>query len=687
MKRKFRVDIVFIFTGMMLITVLGIIVVIYSHNKTMALNKASERFKYAAEMFIEKSDNYLATGQVATTIAAQLFSQNERELNIDSAQTLALLRILKSYPQLVAMTFVNEQGEELKVERQGQKFFIKLLRLQAGKISLITAYYTSLLTISQRKVSTVSSNDPRTQSWYRTVKQRRQLFWSKPILLPQSEQLGLKLAVPVFDQREQLLGVLKADISLSGLEQIFKVVKLGKYSRAFVTDTSGNLVAFADSTKSMLAPRTGFTLADLQIPAITAMTKIPSGSNAGECFSFKAKQKNYLATCQPFAAQFAEPWMFTVLAPEEAFTGALQMTLRPIIYLSFVALLVGIVISTLLARRISKPIELIAADIMKIRNFDFDAKLVIKSPIHEVQSMYNAIQAMKNSLKAFRLYLPAALVKQLIESGENIAIGGREKELTLFFSDIARFTSIAEQYQPQALMVQLSEYFDSMTTVIDQQQGTVDKFIGDAVMAFWGAPLPNSDHPAGACRAALLCQQKIAELNRHWQQHGKEPFLTRIGIHTSPVIVGNIGARQRMNYTVLGDGVNLASRLEGANKLYHTEIIISQTTYDLVKESFICRILDRIAVKGKNNSIEIYELLAERSADVNGKFSQFANEFHAVYRLYQQRQWSTALQRLSELLKVYPDDFSCKLYIQRCENYLDHEPGHDWDGVSRLKTK
>jgi adenylate cyclase len=687
MKRKFRVDIVLIFTIMMLVTVLGIIIVIYSHNKTMALDKAGERFKYAAEMFIEKSDNYIATAQLATTITSQLFNDPNIQLKVDSEQALSLLRILQDYRQLASISFVNEQGTMLEVSRQKKNSYIKLLQTLNDKTTVTYNYYDAGLNLSTHKVSTMAGSDPRRQAWYITVKQSRKLFWSKPTALQPNGQLGVKLAIPVFDSAAILVGVIKADILLIGLADFLKAIKPGRYGVAFVTDERGKLLLFTDSNKSTTILTNGDALTGLKLPEIGKRALQAKQNRPEDCFSFAATGEQYLGTCQPFSASFDKPWMLTIIVPEKEFTGALQMTLRRILYLSFVALIVGIIISILLARRISKPIELIAADVLKIRNFDLDSELVIKSQIHEVQSMYNAIQAMKNSLKAFRLYLPSELVKQLIASGENIAIGGREKELTLFFSDIAQFTSIAEQYEPHNLMLQLSEYFDSITTVIDQQQGTVDKFIGDAVMAFWGAPLPNSEHPAGACRAALLCQQKISELNRHWQAVGKEPFFTRIGIHTSPVIVGNIGARQRMNYTVLGDGVNLASRLEGANKLYHTKIIISQTTYNLVKESFICRILDRIAVKGKNNSIEIYELLAEHCADESGRLRQFANEFQSVYNLYQQRQWTAALKILAELIKLYPDDFTCKLYIKRCENYLDHEPGDNWDGISRLKTK
>ena len=236
-------------------------------------------------------------------------------------------------------------------------------------------------------------------------------------------------------------------------------------------------------------------------------------------------------------------------------------------------------------------------------------------------------------------------------------------------------------------MLQLSEYFDAMTNIIEKEKGTVDKFIGDAVMAFWGAPLPNENHPLGACHSALQCQRQIKKLNTKWKKEGKEQYHTRIGIHSGPVTVGNIGAKQRMNYTVLGDGVNLASRLEGVNKIYKTDIIISHSTYIQVKEFFKCRILDQIAVKGKDESIKIYELLTESDSLEAKKFADFANQFQNIYEFYLKREWQKAKTLFQEFAKEFDDDHVCQLYIKRCDKYIKEEPNASWNGASKLNSK
>ncbi len=462
------------------------------------------------------------------------------------------------------------------------------------------------------------------------------------------------------------------------LKKFLHEIKLTPSGIAYIKDDKNRLIALVKSSSSSFSSDT--------LPVFSECNYISQGSDE-ECFSFiKAGQKQLVVT-KRFSVFPQTVWSLTIIAPEKDFSGKMQAALRRILYFSFTAVILGIFVSLGLARRISRPIEMLAEDIGRIKNFDFDSTVTLHSPIIEIQSMHEAITAMKHSLKAFRLYLPALLVKQLISSGKSIAIGGKEETLTLFFSDISGFTAIAEQIPPQTLLEQLSSYFEVMHHNIENNRGTVDKFIGDAVMAFWGAPLKNDNHAYDACMAALRCQAAIGKLNQQWATEGKPQFSTRIGIHTGTVIVGNIGAKDRMNYTVLGDGVNLASRLEGINKIFRTEIIISEATYQQVKDDFICRILDTVIVKGQQREVKIYQLLAFGQSEQAAHFAPLAEQFSGIYQYYQSRRWGEALQALQQLQKHYPDDFVCQLYIQRCQNYLHKEPDRNWKATTILKTK
>jgi adenylate cyclase len=236
-------------------------------------------------------------------------------------------------------------------------------------------------------------------------------------------------------------------------------------------------------------------------------------------------------------------------------------------------------------------------------------------------------------------------------------------------------------------MLQLSEYFDTVAQIIESEKGTVDKFIGDSVMAFWGAPIVNDEHAVMACRAALRCQKGIDALNREWEKKGRCPFNTRIGLHTSYNVVGNMGSKQRMNYTVLGEGVNLASRLEGVNKIYNTSVIISKATHRYVQNRFICRILDQIAVKGNSQSIVIYELLAENNSPEAEKLKVLAEKFQEAYNLYLKRDWNTAREFFQSILQDFPDDKVSVLYTERCDKFINSAPDDSWNGITRLDSK
>jgi class 3 adenylate cyclase len=330
-------------------------------------------------------------------------------------------------------------------------------------------------------------------------------------------------------------------------------------------------------------------------------------------------------------------------------------------------LLSGLVVYALY-RQITGPIDELVAETEKIKRFDLDAPVTINARLKEIQKLVNAIATMKTSLSSFKKYVPAQLVRQLIETNQEAKISGQRRELTMLFSDIADFTTISESLRPSELTAQLSEYLNAATEVIMAEHGTVDKYIGDAVMAFWGAPLAMADHAAAACRAALRVQKKINALNKRWVEEGRPVFITRIGINTGEAIVGNMGSEQRLNYTVIGDSVNLASRLEGTNKNYKTRIIISESTYEACKETIEARVLDFTTVKGKSEIITIYELIAEKG-DISSIDKEFARQFTEAVLLYRDRKWNEALERFSQLARKRPDDQPTKIFLERCQEF------------------
>jgi adenylate cyclase len=210
--------------------------------------------------------------------------------------------------------------------------------------------------------------------------------------------------------------------------------------------------------------------------------------------------------------------------------------------------------------------------------------------------------------------VPPVLVDQMIQNPDMFKLGGERRELTMFFSDVKGFTNISESFknEPERLTELMNEYLGAMTDIVFKYGGTLDKYIGDAVVAFWNAPLPVEDHALKACYAAIEMQEKLKEMRPIWKAKYGHEIYSRMGINTAPVIVGNMGSQGRFAYTAMGDGMNLAARLEAANKAFGTYIMISQFTYELVKEKCLCRWLAEITVQGKAEPIKVYELLRRR---------------------------------------------------------------------------
>ncbi|PIZ71372.1 hypothetical protein COY07_05015 [Candidatus Peregrinibacteria bacterium CG_4_10_14_0_2_um_filter_43_11] len=283
---------------------------------------------------------------------------------------------------------------------------------------------------------------------------------------------------------------------------------------------------------------------------------------------------------------------------------------------------------------------------------------------------------------AFGHYVNKEVVAQIMKNPKLLELGGVKRTITTFFSDIEGFTTFSEAMEPKMLTQFLNEYFGKMTDIILENQGTLDKYEGDAIVAFWGAPLEVGNHAQKTCLTALTQQQALLELRKRWEKEGYPEIRVRMGIHTGEAVVGNMGSEDRFDYTAMGDTMNLGSRLEGVNKQYGTSIIISESTYVQVKDSFVCRELDRIRVKGKNEPVTIYELVGKKG-EVNDVQTAVIQSFESALVLYRKNDFTVAQQQFTALA----DDAPSKRFAKRCEEFTKNPPANDWDGVWVFEVK
>ncbi|MBA4283538.1 MAG: hypothetical protein C0432_04510 [Candidatus Puniceispirillum sp.] len=542
-----------------------------------------------------------------------------------------------------------------------------------------------------------------TRQWYKSVFESDDLSWSPIYIFSTTNLPGIAGSYPLKDSTGKTIGAIGSDVHLKSMAQILNQNTFMKYDGiigktaaegiSLVINAAGEVIAHpteTDTAKVLGADVKLLPLESLTDKKIFYVYKIFKEKNKKEII-FDYNNIDYIAHFTEFKEELFKDWIFVTILPIDVFVGAVKEAQFKVLLVSLLILIVSTLLISYLTTRISKPVNELVRQADRIRVFDLGGIPMINSNIYEIQKLQESIARMRRSLEAFGKFVPKNLVKQLIDRETEVKIGGTKRKLTIFFSDIAGFTSISEKTTPDRLMAHLSDYFEEMTRIVMSENGTIDKFIGDAIMAFWGAPQSDAKQALHACQAALFCQRRLIDLNRQWTYEKKPIFETRIGLHTGEVIVGNLGSSERMNYTIIGDAVNLAARLEGVNKLYGTNIIISDSVYKEIQEFAVTRPLDIVAVKGKKNGIPIYELMALKGVDPY--LLPTTDQLHIsewctkAFKLFLDMKFNEALEIYQELQKKYPSDKTIDVYIRRTLELVEEPPGNNWDKTTILTEK
>jgi adenylate cyclase len=651
-----------------------------------------------------------------------------------------LKEVLQDTPQLSSIYIGSKDGSffQMRKVRDGSKYVlqenktlpvvvsysIRVIDRSKGQPATETFYYFDdhdQLVDSEVNLSPIYK--PSQRPWYQDAVNKKDMFIGSIYTFGLTPHLVMTSSIPILNKQGNVKGVVASDFNIRDLSLMLDRAKLTKNTQAYLLARK----APADLNSNTTTPQPKIPNQDvekawiqdvLKLDVIATSEESPLrgfGTNARtismterrntdlwkalenfyeekeEAFVVNINNKLSVVNIMPLGEDFGKEWLLLSIVPYADLTALFFSSKEDMFSLYIFILFIACLQVILLARRIAYPIEDLREEAIKIKNFDLDGAVPINSKIKEVTALADTMKDMKVSLKSFTKYMPRQLVLNLLKNGNDINIGGQAKKLTMFFSDIAGFTTISEALAPDELMRHLSEYFDETTGILIQEKGTIDKYIGDAIMAFWGAPNEDDQQAYNACKSALLIQRKLAELNKRWAVRGLPILETRIGIHTGTAVVGNVGSSDRMNYTVIGDAVNLASRLEGINKYYDTYIIVSETTHEEIKDKFLCRTLDIVAVKGKTKGVRIYELVAEHNNKLlaaDPAQADFIEKFEKGFDFYLNLIFAKALSLFKSLKNVFaPYDNLLNTYIERCENYVKNPPSDDWDGVYKLDKK
>ena len=516
------------------------------------------------------------------------------------------------------------------------------------------------------------------RTWFKTGLKAEEPEWFKVTEHPIGERPSIAFAGPI-DVYQERQGVLAIMIEYTRLARFLAQLEVGRTGTAFIFDGNGELVAAPDKDADELHPARGDQ--KLLPLAQKALAQAGTGKDSWRSrLTANGAAYEVALTPLPFPG-----WRLATIIPEAEFLGPVETTLRHLILGLAVGAVLAALASALLARKvIAAPLSRVVGEIRHVETFALELVRRHPSRLKEIASLSGAIAEMAAGLSAFRKFIPADLVRALLRQGVEAKPGGAIQELSVMFVDVAGFTGLSERMGDRVVPL-LSRYLDLASEVVVANGGTIDKFIGDAVMAFWGAPQPQADHAERCCRAALEIRRGIADSGL--VDDLGHPLQIRIGINSGRMLVGNIGSELRLNYTVIGDAVNVASRLEGANKSYGTQILIGETTERLARAAIVTREVDSVAVYGREEGIAVHELLGLASEAGSARQSAtWIARYEQGLAKYRERNFVGAIADFEAVLLEQPQDSPTLELLDRCRRLLTDDL-EDWRPVSALKSK
>jgi len=517
--------------------------------------------------------------------------------------------------------------------------------------------------------------DPRVRPWFKESVAAQKLSVSDPYVFATTGLAGITVSMP-FYSKGQFAGVVAADITLDSLSKFLASRPVSPGSLSLIVDEDDRIVAHPDPAQSVR--RENGTLIQNNLSRLTsdlpafAMASRPDKSVERFAFVHGRNGEEYVAMFSLLPESLGKSWRVMIIAPLADFSRKWTENNQKVLIFGFLAIVLEVLLISVLSRLIAGPIEQLEAKIVDVQNFSSSPSPPIVSNIPEIRSLIQAVETLDSTIHAFAAFVPKGLVQQLMNSEQHLELGGRSRFLTIFFSDIEAFSTLAENTPAQELMSRISAYLELVTRAVNREFGTIDKFIGDGVMAFWGAPTLLNDHAYHSCVAALQVLRGMNELNAEWMRQGLTPMNVRIGIHSDSVLVGNIGSLERMSYTVMGDGVNLAARLEGTNKEFGTQICVSHSVFKEAGERLWLRPISLVRVKGRRSDMEIYELVGIRGGDpaleATPEQIRLCEITHEAYEVYRRGDMKRADLAYSAILDEFPNDPLAKAMIQLCRN-------------------
>jgi adenylate cyclase len=694
-----------VLTGLVLATVLLTALFIHLLWANAARRNVADVVAQLNQEIIDRVKNEVR-GVLDDAVAAQnavgsVFANGTVMLNEESKRDFIFLALLRSKPSLSWISLGTGDGSFFGAQRelvtQSDGDHLKLVTVAWDPAANARSEHSFSFEAKGNDIEYVSKQDPRPsdydvtrQAWYRRALEEGP-GWNDDPDVPEVARAGISTSTPL-DINSKRVGVINVVIELERLSTFLQRLRVGKSGTVVIIDRDGHVVASADATaiaqqrlgQMPMLGELGATnpllgLADDMIDS----KKVNLRSVGDDPRQFEIVNprdgRSYYVT---FAALKYGGWIAATVVPGSDFLTSIEENARYLLAALAVLTLAMAGLSAVLTNRlVVRPLTRIVGQLRHIEDFRLDQVVRIPSRLREFDGLSTALLQMSRGLASFQKYMPIELVRTLVSQGIEAEPGGEQQALTVMFTDLAGFTSLSEMLGEDVVPV-LSEYLETASSAVISHRGTIDKFIGDAVMAFWGAPIENAAHARDACAAALAIQRMMTA--RQAQMPAGDPradLRVRIGINTGRMLVGNIGSASRLNYTVIGDAVNVASRLEAINKRYGTSIIIGEETRRAAGDAILVRQLDWVAVYGRSEGVAIYELLG-MAADAPGDRPAWVVCYEAGLASYRDRRWAEAERHFAAAAALAGDDQPSRLFIERCRALTAAPPAADWTPVA-----
>lgn len=684
-----------------LIFLVALIALAISVSTLIIGNQSAEQFSrhimgQASDLAASSIEPIFEAAQNTLLLFRQFGQQGLLQPGNPLVMNLMFIPFMTSFPEISSINTGDAEGNGYLILRSGDGWRNRIVTAEGvGRTTLWMDWSRSGKLL--REYSKDIDYDPRTRPWYVLARQRHTagdaaVAWTPPYQLFTTKDIGITAAVTVPRENDAEY-VLAFDMLLTDISHITGRIKPSENGLVALLTGEGRVVGmprpFAavtdeDRLKELLLK----PVAEIGMPALSTAFDQWRATDGAPYSTFQLDHAggSWWVDVRPLRLAGNGPSMYLiVMVPEYDFMGSVYQSEILIGVITAGAIGLALLMAVLLARSYGEPLERLVRESERIRNLELESTAAITSKIREVEYLADAHDRMKNVLGSFARYVPVDLVRTLLVRGEAAHLGGMNKVVTVLFTDIEGFGSVAESMTPEALTQHLAEYFDNMILILKAEQATIDKFVGDAIVAFWNAPNDVPDHAGHAVVAALRCRDRLMQLNAEWKARGLPPLPTRFGINTGSVMVGNVGAESRLNYTVVGDVVNLASRIEGLNRLYGTTLLVSEQVRNDVGARIVWRHVDRVAVKGKLQGVDVFEPLGQAS-EVLDEHRVFAEKYEEALEHYLDGGFAHALREFRSLLEDYPGDRSVKLMIESCEAF-SLDPPENWDGIRRLEVK